>query len=372
MGRLFAGLLIVAGCALAWYSVQHGELPALRQWGLVSGRQAERALPAPSPDQESIRIASFNLTRFEPEQADNPAILEVVCRVIREFDIVALQQVTSPRPDVLRKLLDQVNATGRHYSLLVGPAVGRGARQQRFVYVFDQVTIETDRSACYTVDDPDDLLRYPPLVGWFRVRGPAADKAFTFTLVNVLTDPDDRAFELNQLDSVYYKVRDDWRGEDDLIMLGDFQADDRHLGELSRIPQLLAALSDATTNTQQTQQQENLLFQLSATSEYAGRAGVFDFMREYNLTLDQATQVSEHLVVWAEFSCQEGGGHPAVAFAPGGPSSADVSCLTTSWWVRKNACGESFHAHVLYPLRSALFHHRRPVGRHGSLSALPR
>ena len=44
------------------------------------------------------------------------------------------------------------------------------------------------------------------------------------------------------------------------------------------------------------------MFQLSSTCEYAGRSGVFDFMRKYNLTLDQAMQVSDHLPVWAEIS----------------------------------------------------------------------
>ena len=234
--------------------------------------------------------------------------------MIREFDVVAIQDVSSPRPDVLRSLLDRVNEDGRHYSLLAGPPVGRGSAQQRYVYFFDQQRIETERDAAYTIDDPDGLLYRPPFVGWFRVRGPNPDKAFTFSLVNVHTNPDDVAYELQALDDVLYAVRDDSRGEDDVILLGDFHTDDQNLGELGAVPTIFAAVSDTATDTQRTAQYDNLVFQLSATTEYAGRSGVFDFMRQYNLTLDQALQVSDHLPVWAEFNIHEGG-HVATVVA---------------------------------------------------------
>jgi hypothetical protein len=49
------------------------------------------------------------------------------------------------------------------------------------------------------------------------------------------------------------------------------------------------------------------LFTLPATQEFTGRGGVFDLIREYNLTVDEALEVSDHLPVWAEFSIYEGG-----------------------------------------------------------------
>jgi deoxyribonuclease-1-like protein len=162
-------------------------------------------------------------------------------------------------------------------------------------------------------------LHRPPFVGWFRVRGPPPDQAFTFTLVNVHTDPDEVAEEMRVLDDVFFKVRDDGRNEDDLILLGDFNADDQHLDELGRVSGMMAAISRTPTNTRQTQQYDNLVFQFPATSEYAGRSGVFDFLREFNLTIEQALQVSDHLPVWAEFSMHEGGVVPAVAASDAAP-----------------------------------------------------
>jgi hypothetical protein len=43
---------------------------------------------------------------------------------------------------------------------------------------------------------------------------------------------------------------------------------------------------------------------------------VFDFLREFNLTREQATAVSDHLPLWAEFSVYEGGRAGPVATRP--------------------------------------------------------
>ena len=153
-------------------------------------------MPPAARTKGTIRIASFNLDTFGPGKAGKSAVMEIIACTIRRFDVVALQEVRTERPDVLQQLLGQVNATGQHYAMLAGPRVGRTASKEQFVFVFDQATIEVDRSAAYTVDDPDDLLHRPPFVGWFRARGPAPDQAFTFTLVNIHTDPDEVADEI--------------------------------------------------------------------------------------------------------------------------------------------------------------------------------
>jgi endonuclease/exonuclease/phosphatase family metal-dependent hydrolase len=298
-----------------WYALDRYEIRGFRDLKLArrDGTSGGAEMPPAARTKGTIRIASFNMQAYGPSKAEKPEVLEILARIIRRFDVVALQEIRSERPDVLQRLLEQINLAGGHYALLAGPRVGRTASKEQFVFVFDQATVEVDRGASYTVEDPDDLLHRPPFVGWFRVRGPAPDQAFTFTLVNTHLDPDEVPAEVQVLDDVFFTVRDDGRGEDDVILLGDFNTDDRHLHDLGRVSGVLAAISGRPTNTRQTQGYDNLIFQLPATSEYAGRSGVFDFMREYNLTLDQALQISDHLPVWAEFSMQEGGGVPSVA-----------------------------------------------------------
>jgi hypothetical protein len=159
----------------------------------------------------------------------------------------------------------------------------------------------------YTVDDRDDLLVREPLVAWFRAVGPAADQAFTFSLVNVRVEPSRGVQERDVLDDVLFAVRDDGRGEDDVIIAGDLRAAPGELGDLDRMAGVAYAVQNVTTTNHGDATWNNLVLQKTATVEFTGRSGVLDFLREFNLTLAQALEVSDHLPVWAEFSVCEGG-----------------------------------------------------------------
>jgi endonuclease/exonuclease/phosphatase family metal-dependent hydrolase len=155
--------------------------------------------------------------------------------------------------------------------------------------------------------DPEQLLIRPPFVGWFRTVGPPPDRALTFSLVNLHLDASRPEAELAFLQQLHRAVRNDGRGEDDVILLGDFNAGDRLLDASTRKSQLVRIVTGHPTNTRGTCQYDNILFDGQATVEYLGNSGVFDFLRHFNLTLDQALTISDHLPVWAEFSVVEGG-----------------------------------------------------------------
>jgi endonuclease/exonuclease/phosphatase (EEP) superfamily protein YafD len=129
--------------------------------------------------------------------------------------------------------------------------------------------------------------------------------AFTFTLVNVHTDPDQVSEELDALADVYRAVRQSSQGEDDIILLGDFNTDDRHLDRLGKIPGIYPLVVGTWTNTRQNRQYDNLIIHRPSTTEYMGRWGVFDVVRRWNLTEQQALQISDHFPIWAEFSVYE-------------------------------------------------------------------
>jgi endonuclease/exonuclease/phosphatase family metal-dependent hydrolase len=255
----------------------------------------------------TIRVASFNIQVFGESKIDKPDVMNVLAEVTRRFDVVAIQEIRAKRDDIVPRFVELINSTGRKYDYVVGPRLGRTNSKEQYAFVFDTATIEVDRTALYTVSDPSDRLHREPLVGWFRARGPPPDQAFTFSLVDIHTDPDETTQELNALDEVFRAVRDDGRDEDDVIILGDLNVDDRHLGDLGEVPNIAWVISGVPTNMRGNRQYDNILFSKLATVEYTGRAGVFDLPREFNLNLDQALQVSDHMPIWAEFSAYEGG-----------------------------------------------------------------
>jgi deoxyribonuclease-1-like protein len=280
-----------------------------------AGKEVSGEVPA-ARGGDTIRIASFNVQVLGTSKMNKPHVVEQIARICRKFDVIALQDVRSKSQDTIPRLLDVINATGRYYDYVIGPRLPHHeheANQSQYAFLFDRASLEIDRLQMYTIDDPDNLLTREPLVGWFRVRGPPEEEAFTFSLVNVHVDPDRTMDELIQLEKVYRAVRNDGRDEDDVILLGDLNADDRGLSRLTRLAGLQWAISETATNTRGTHQYDNILFQYHATNEFVGRAGIYDFMREHNLTLDQALEVSDHLPVWAEFSAYEGGRPGSVA-----------------------------------------------------------
>lgn len=254
----------------------------------------------------TVRVGSFNIQVFGEQKLANAKVVEVLAEIARRFDVLAIQEVRAKGQDVLPRFVAAINASGAKYDYVIGPRLGRSNSKEQYAFVYNRETIETDPEAVYTVHDPDDLLHREPLVAPFRVRGPEPARAWTFTLVNVHTDPDEARDEVNVLDDVYRAVRNDGRSEDDVIVLGDFNVDEQYLGQVALIPDIGWAISGVPTNTRGTTMLDNLVFGRLATVEYTGRAGVLDLVREFNLTVDEALEVSDHLPVWAEFSVVEG------------------------------------------------------------------
>ena len=266
--------------------------------------------PPAAPPRPAIRIATFNLDGLDENRLANPKVADVLVRIVSRFDVVALQHVHSGNRGVLMRLKDQINATGRCFDFVTSPTLDRDS-----VDIYNAMLFERHHRGSRCHDSaigrcPPGTFHVRPLAAEFRVRGPPPNEAFTFLLVNVLVDPRRSAQELDVLADVYRAYRrpgDQGQGEDDIIMLGDIEADPDHLGRLGTVPWLVAAVNGVPTTTRGTRLSDNILFDRRATVEYTGRSGVLDMIREFDLTPQEALEVSQHLPVWAEFSAYENG-----------------------------------------------------------------
>jgi deoxyribonuclease-1-like protein len=263
-----------------------------------------QALASPSSG-PSLRIAAFNIQKFGNAKADKPYVMHTLADIVQQFDIVAIQEITTKNEYLIPNFVKLINQSGRKYDYVIGRRLGNTKSKEQYAYLFDTRRVSIDHQSVYTVSDPDNLLHREPLVATFRAREIDPDEAFTFTLVATHTDPDVVPQELDALAEVYRVVRRSSRGEDDIILLGDFNADDRHLGRMGQLPGILPLIAGVWTNTRQNKQYDNIVIHQPSTTEYAGRSGVFDVIRHYNLTQKQALQVSDHFPVWAEFSVYE-------------------------------------------------------------------
>lgn len=286
------------------------------------------AAPAPSPPMPmnggaSIRIASFNIQVFGDKKAANPEVMWTLAAIIHNFSVVAIQEIRTQDDYFLDNFLrTYVNQNGRSYDKVVGPRLGRSASKEQYAFLYDTATIQVNHNSIYTVNDPDDLLHREPLVAMFRTRGPPPEQAFTFVLVNMHTDPDETDTELDTLAQVYQAVRRSSGGEDDILLLGDLNVDDQHLGQLGKLDGIRPLIRGVYTNTRQNALYDNIVLHQASTAEFSGRAGIYNYMPLYQLPPQQATEkallVSDHLPVWAEFSAYE-------ATSPGRVAGREVS-----------------------------------------------
>jgi endonuclease/exonuclease/phosphatase family metal-dependent hydrolase len=263
------------------------------------------APPTPFEGGPAIHIASFNIQVFGDTKASKPYVMATLAAIIQNFHVVAIQEIRTQDDKFIDNFLrTYVNANGRRYDRVVGPRLGRTRSTEQYAFLYDTAVVELNRSSVYTLNDPDDLLHREPLVAMFRTRAPP-EQAFTFTLVNIHTDPDETATELDALAQVYQVVRRTGASEDDVIILGDLNVDDQHLGALGRLQNMRAVVRNVPTNAAKNAQYDNIIVNQMATDEFTGRWGVYDIGRMHNLTPDQVQQVSDHLPVWAEFSAYE-------------------------------------------------------------------
>lgn len=258
------------------------------------------------PITPTIRIASFDLQNYEERKAESVAVQEILVRILRNFDVIAIQGITSRQRDTLPKLVDRLNQEKHAYDYMIGPRVGPVHQSMHFAFLFNTARIETDRYQLYTVEDPGELIEYEPLVGWFRSKGVSPQKALTFSLVNMFISPTRLEQEIHLLPALAESIQQDGRGEDDIVLAGGLGCPDRKLTALTQ-RKWSVAIQNMPTTVAGDEMLDQIAFPPQTSDEFTGRAGVIDFLRKFNLTIDQATQVSSHLPVWAEFFAEEGG-----------------------------------------------------------------
>ncbi len=264
------------------------------------------APPTPMSGGPAIRIASFNIQVFGDKKASKPYVMSTLASIIQNFQVVAIQEIRTQDDYFIDNFLrTYVNKNGHTYDKVVGPRLGRTNSKEQYAFLYDTAAIEVNPRCVFTVNDPDDLLQREPFVAMFRVRGPPPQQAFTFVLIDMHTEPDDTKSELNALGQVYQAVRRACPGEDDIILLGDLNVDDQHLGDLGRIDGVVPIVRHTFTNTRQHAQYDNIIIHQPSTTEFTGRWGVFNFQQQFHLTLDQALEVSDHFPIWAEFNAYE-------------------------------------------------------------------
>jgi endonuclease/exonuclease/phosphatase family metal-dependent hydrolase len=259
-------------------------------------------LTATSPN-NTVKLAAFNLQIFGTTKAGKPEIMEVLSKTIRNFDIVAVQEIRDASQTALPALRNSINdMAGPKYDFVVSDRLGRTTSKEQYAYLYNTQTMQQIGNP-YTYPDSNDLFQREPYVSEFKAR----NGNFDFVLITIHTDPDTADQEINDLPKVVENAKGRYQGEGDFIIMGDLNADCDYFNENSLSPlrssdYLWLINNSIDTTTKSTAcTYDRIILTSQAKNDFTGNSGMFRFDEAYNLTYNMTISISDHYPVYAEF-----------------------------------------------------------------------
>ena len=93
---------------------------------------------------EVIRVGSFNAKVLGRSKSEKVVVMEILARIVRQFDVLALQEISAEDQDVLARLIERVNSDGRRYDYVVGRPLGKSAPREQNEVILDRESVEID------------------------------------------------------------------------------------------------------------------------------------------------------------------------------------------------------------------------------------
>ena len=171
-----------------------------------------------------VKVAAFNIQNLGQAKIKKPAVMRTLAKTIREFDVIAVEEVSDIQEEAPQALLDKLNASGRQYDVLLSRRTGeqpndKSAQEQYAIY-FDTETIEVlDQGALFD-DSADDLFQREPFTAHFKEKG----SQLTFTVTAIHTQPSNAVAEIDALFDVFEDVKSRYPGERHHMIVGDYNA----------------------------------------------------------------------------------------------------------------------------------------------------
>lgn len=256
----------------------------------------------PVPQEQSITIASWNLKNIGKTKFNDPARIDIIINILKNYDIIAIQEVKDITLQLPQQLIDKMNMDGSNYKVVASDRVGRNVFEQ-YLFVYDDDKIDAIPGTEGYGIEPNDEFEREPYYAMFRAGN------FDFYLFTIHTKPSAVATEIPALRTAYIDLQNNTPDENDIILLGDFngRAPGVTAGSyitmdaIAQIPNILFTINEET-NTRGGRAYDNIIFQGNYTTEYSGSSGVSTFWLPYGLDEDQGFAISDHKLVWAVFN----------------------------------------------------------------------
>ncbi|AVR44747.1 endonuclease [Christiangramia fulva] len=251
-----------------------------------------------------VRISSWNLQNFGKTKSE--AEVNFVADVLRDFDVVALQEIVAGYggTQTVAKLADALNRRGAKWDYLVSePTESTPYASERYAFLWKTSKVKRLKKAWLEQNFVDEIDREPYLIS-------LSYNGKSFTLVNFHAIPKKKQPEK---EIKYFKFLPELYPDNNLIFLGDFNVPQSHtvFNPLKKIGFRPVVQGEKTTMKMNCVEGECLaseydnIFYNSDEFEVLS-SGVVLFYKSFP-DMVTARRISDHIPVWAELDFQEGG-----------------------------------------------------------------
>jgi endonuclease/exonuclease/phosphatase family metal-dependent hydrolase len=254
---------------------------------------------------DTAKIAAFNIQVFGKTKSQKEDVMNVLTKIVREFDIVLVQEIRDASEQTMPLFVERINQMeGPDYGFISSERLGRTTSKEAYAYVYNTETVQFIQGSDYVYNDVNDVFEREPYIASFKIGN------FDFVLVGIHTKPDDAYNEIGNLTSVVSSIQATNPNEKDIIVMGDFNADGTYFNEddtsnlfkASEYKWLIINDLDTMVKTDYTYDR---IVVLDATfnHEYdAGTAQVFYYDQVYGINNQTfVSEVSDHYPVFAQY-----------------------------------------------------------------------
>uniref|UniRef100_A0A8W4FJ99 Deoxyribonuclease n=1 Tax=Sus scrofa TaxID=9823 RepID=A0A8W4FJ99_PIG len=271
----------------------------------------------------ALRIGAFNIQSFGDSKVSDPACGGIIAQILAGYDIALVQEVRDADLSAVDSLMKQINSASRHeYSFVSSEPLGRDQYKEMYLFVYRKDVVSVMDT--YQYPDPEDVFSREPFVVKFSaprsgeapplrrprprtLTQPPPAAAQEVVLVPLHAAPHHAVAEIDALYDVYLDVIDKW-GTDDLLFLGDFNADCSYvrphdwaairLRSSEVFKWLIPDSADTTVGNSDCAYDRIVVCGSHLRRSLKPQsAAVHDFQEEFSLDQSQALAISDHFPV---------------------------------------------------------------------------
>lgn len=263
----------------------------------------------------ALKLCSFNVRSFGERKKENHNAMDVIVKIIKRCDLILLMEIKDSSNNICPVLMEKLNGNSRRsttYNYVISSRLGRNTYKEQYAFLYKEKLVSLkDKYLYHDYQDGDaDVFSREPFVVWFQSPFTAVKD---FVIVPLHTTPETSVKEIDELADVYTDVKRRWKVQN-FIFMGDFNAGCSYVPKkawqnirLRTDPNFVWLIGDQVDTT--VKKSTNCAYdrivlrgQEIVNSVVPNSNSVFDFQKAYQLSEEEALDVSDHFPV--EFKLQ--------------------------------------------------------------------